>query len=693
MDLLIEPDLSTSQYSTRSTMTTTTKKRSSGSKKSKKSNSDTTNLSNIIAAPSNISSNYFNMSNCAGCDGPILDQYVYTVLDRAWHQSCIQCSDCKQSLSDKCFSREGKIFCRDDFIRRFGPKCSGCNQGIAPTDLVRRAKDRVFHLNCFTCCICRKAITTGEQLYVVDENKFMCKQDYMLSKNQDELDDLDQQNLKSPQNTTLGSSNYDSSSSSSSSGSSIGCGDLNTHASNLSNIHSKQRRLNNLNPQDHHAQIVNGILENKNLNNKNATCPVSPSLAIKQENFNQNNNEHLVNSNPFQPSETSTPPLNSIMPVNNNLSLSSNSSNSSNSQLMLPIDHAAEKENLINTSAESSSDLIYEGGKDNQHLYGLNNGPGNLTNGQSNHLLFDNDFLDSDKEDNSEEEIDDCDDDEEDEEDENGNKHSSSSSSKDDNNLNGKKRGPRTTIKAKQLEMLKSAFSATPKPTRHIREQLASETGLNMRVIQVWFQNRRSKERRMKQLNAMGNRRHYYRNAAAAAAAASRMQQQQGQTENIHLNNMRPNPTQTQNQPLHQPLSNQIPMNNSNLQNTQNLVNSSGRSQFDIEQNNIDMMGINNNMLNNPGIGMSNPGNYMHQDFYSQNNYTDMMLQNDMQQRFHTNMNSDIGYRLNQDMPDNISPNNIDHYSSPQNGFSSGPGPAMVNCVTQPGSELKETVW
>lgn len=53
-------------------------------------------------------------------------------------------------------------------------------------------------------------------------------------------------------------------------------------------------------------------------------------------------------------------------------------------------------------------------------------------------------------------------------------------------NENGtKRRGPRTTIKAKQLETLKNAFAATPKPTRHIREQLASETGLNMRVIQV----------------------------------------------------------------------------------------------------------------------------------------------------------------------------------------------------------------
>uniref|UniRef100_A0AC35U936 Homeobox domain-containing protein n=1 Tax=Rhabditophanes sp. KR3021 TaxID=114890 RepID=A0AC35U936_9BILA len=69
-----------------------------------------------------------------------------------------------------------------------------------------------------------------------------------------------------------------------------------------------------------------------------------------------------------------------------------------------------------------------------------------------------------------------------------------------------KRRGPRTTIKAKQLDILKQAFSVTPKPTRHIREQLAQETGLNMRVIQVWYQNRRSKERRLKHSRHNGGR-------------------------------------------------------------------------------------------------------------------------------------------------------------------------------------------
>jgi hypothetical protein len=76
---------------------------------------------------------------------------------------------------------------------------------------------------------------------------------------------------------------------------------------------------------------------------------------------------------------------------------------------------------------------------------------------------------------------------------------------------NPKKRGPRTTIKSKQLEQLRSAFALTPKPTRTIREELARTTGLAMRVIQVWFQNRRSKERRIKQsIHSTALRRQYY---------------------------------------------------------------------------------------------------------------------------------------------------------------------------------------
>ncbi|XP_055514111.1 LIM/homeobox protein Lhx1-like isoform X2 [Leucoraja erinacea] len=220
------------------------------------------------------------MVHCAGCERPILDRFLLNVLDRAWHVKCVQCCECKCNLTEKCFSREGKLYCKNDFFRRFGTKCAGCYQGISPSDLVRRARNKVFHLNCFTCMICNKQLSTGEELYIIDENKFVCKDDFVNSNNSKE----------------------------------------------------------------------NGSLSDK---------------------------------------ETA------------------------------------------NTEGEEQ-------------------------------------------------------------------------------NLGAKRRGPRTTIKAKQLETLKAAFAATPKPTRHIREQLAQETGLNMRVIQVWFQNRRSKERRMKQLSALGARRHAF---------------------------------------------------------------------------------------------------------------------------------------------------------------------------------------
>jgi LIM homeobox protein 1 len=39
------------------------------------------------------------------------------------------------------------------------------------------------------------------------------------------------------------------------------------------------------------------------------------------------------------------------------------------------------------------------------------------------------------------------------------------------------------------------AFDQTPKPTRHIREQLAKDTGLPMRVIQVGEERKDNKEK------------------------------------------------------------------------------------------------------------------------------------------------------------------------------------------------------
>ncbi|GBL90067.1 LIM/homeobox protein Lhx1 [Araneus ventricosus] len=57
------------------------------------------------------------MVQCAGCDRPIMDRYLCSVLDRSWHAKCVLCCECKCTLQEKCFSREGKLYCRNDFFK------------------------------------------------------------------------------------------------------------------------------------------------------------------------------------------------------------------------------------------------------------------------------------------------------------------------------------------------------------------------------------------------------------------------------------------------------------------------------------------------------------------------------------------------------------------------------------------------
>lgn len=69
------------------------------------------------------------------------------------------------------------------YFRLYGHKCTGCGQGISPTELVRKSRDnKIFHIGCMTCFVCRRELSTGDQLYIVDDNKFMCKEDYVSSK-------------------------------------------------------------------------------------------------------------------------------------------------------------------------------------------------------------------------------------------------------------------------------------------------------------------------------------------------------------------------------------------------------------------------------------------------------------------------------------------------------------------------------
>uniref|UniRef100_T1J797 LIM/homeobox protein Lhx3 n=1 Tax=Strigamia maritima TaxID=126957 RepID=T1J797_STRMM len=122
---------------------------------------------------------------CAGCEQPILDRFILKVLERSWHARCLKCIECGAQMTDKCFARNGQVFCKDDFFKRFGTKCAGCEQGIPPTQIVRRAQDNVYHLHCFVCVMCNRQLNTGDEFYLMEDNKLVCKSDYEAAKAKD----------------------------------------------------------------------------------------------------------------------------------------------------------------------------------------------------------------------------------------------------------------------------------------------------------------------------------------------------------------------------------------------------------------------------------------------------------------------------------------------------------------------------
>lgn len=54
----------------------------------------------------------------------------------------------------------------------------------------------------------------------------------------------------------------------------------------------------------------------------------------------------------------------------------------------------------------------------------------------------------------------------------------------------------RTVLSESQLHMLQTCYSANPRPDALMKEQLVEMTGLSPRVIRVWFQNKRCKDKK-----------------------------------------------------------------------------------------------------------------------------------------------------------------------------------------------------
>uniref|UniRef100_A0A8C4QQG5 Uncharacterized protein n=1 Tax=Eptatretus burgeri TaxID=7764 RepID=A0A8C4QQG5_EPTBU len=116
---------------------------------------------------------------CAGCGWSIRDPFILRVSpDLEFHAACLRCAECRQRLDETrtCFVRSDRTFCRRDYLRLFGVKCSRCSLGFGSAEPAMRARGHVYHLSCFRCASCARRLLPGDECSLRPNGELACGQ-------------------------------------------------------------------------------------------------------------------------------------------------------------------------------------------------------------------------------------------------------------------------------------------------------------------------------------------------------------------------------------------------------------------------------------------------------------------------------------------------------------------------------------
>lgn len=137
--------------------------------------------SSVSSTPNLIGSNGM-AKDCAGCGKRITERFLLKALDLFWHEDCLKCGCCDCRLGEvgsTLYTKANLILCKRDYLRLFGTTgyCAACNKVIPAFEMVMRAKNNVYHLECFACQQCNHRFCVGDRFYLCD-NKILCEYDY-----------------------------------------------------------------------------------------------------------------------------------------------------------------------------------------------------------------------------------------------------------------------------------------------------------------------------------------------------------------------------------------------------------------------------------------------------------------------------------------------------------------------------------
>ena len=71
-------------------------------------------------------------------------------------------------------------------LRLFGTKCDKCHRSFGKNDFVMRAKNKIFHLECFRCVACEKQLVPGDEFALRDDGLF-CREDHQDNDRKDSI--------------------------------------------------------------------------------------------------------------------------------------------------------------------------------------------------------------------------------------------------------------------------------------------------------------------------------------------------------------------------------------------------------------------------------------------------------------------------------------------------------------------------
>ncbi|XP_029047342.1 LOW QUALITY PROTEIN: insulin gene enhancer protein ISL-1 [Osmia bicornis bicornis] len=135
---------------------------------------------NIQDEPGDLTSQKSTSSHCVGCGGRIHDQWILRVAPNLeWHAACLKCAECQQFLDEHCtcFVRDGKTYCKRDYVRLFGTKCDKCSECFSKDDYVMRAKSKIYHIKCFRCSACMRQLVPGDE-FALRQDGLFCRHDH-----------------------------------------------------------------------------------------------------------------------------------------------------------------------------------------------------------------------------------------------------------------------------------------------------------------------------------------------------------------------------------------------------------------------------------------------------------------------------------------------------------------------------------